>query len=101
MLTNDNYDESISELQGRLVQIDVAKAEEKIKNIDIAINKGKLDMRDLSQFESFYIHSKLHFFYHMAHPPIDKSNIISMHQEVIKLIPDHQDFDYLDQNRKV
>ena len=57
-------------------------------------------MSDFSQFESFYVHSKLHFFYHMANPPINKSSIMSMHKKIVKLIPSHEDFDYLDKNIK-
>lgn len=96
---NNNFDEIISNLQDNLVKINVKEGEERIKKIDISINKGELDMSDFSKFESFYVHSKLHFFYHMSNPPTDKSNIISMHKQVVKLIPSHQDFDYLDKDR--
>lgn len=100
MPDNDNYDNVISELQDRLIEINAEHAKDRIKNIDFSLNNGKLDMNDFSQFESFYVHSKLHFFYHMTNPPIDKPNIVSLHKEIVKLIPDHQDFDYLDQNHK-
>ncbi len=96
MPNKDNFDKDILELQNRLVKLNAEKAQDRIKNIDFSLNNGKLDMSDFSQFESFYVHSKLHFFYHMSYPPIDTSIIISLHKEVVKLLPDHQDFDYLD-----
>ncbi len=99
MPKDTNFDGIISDLQDNLIRINAEEGENRIKNIDISLSNGKLDMSDFSQFESLYVHSKLHFFYHMPNPPINKDNIISMHKEVIKLIPSHQDFDYLDQNR--
>ena len=97
-MPDNNFDGIISELQDNIIQINAEEAKVRIKNIDFCLNNGKLDMSNFSLFESTYVHSKLHFFYHMTNPPIDKSNIISMHKEVIKLIPEHQDFDYLDKN---
>lgn len=99
MPDKDNLDKEINELQNKLIEINAEQAQDRIKNIDFSLNNGKLDMNDFSQFESFYVHSKLHFFYHMTNPPMDKSNIVSMHEKIVKLIPDHQDFDYLDTNR--
>ena len=98
MPNKDNFDKDIADLQDNLVRINAAEAEERIKNLSVYINKRKLNMDNFSPFESFYVHSQLHFFYHMTNPPIDKSNIINLHQDVVKLIP-HQDFDYLDKNK--
>ena len=101
MPEENNFDGIISDLQDNLIKINAEEGENRIKAIDISLNNGKLDVGDFSQFESLYVHSKLHFFYHMTNPPIDKPNIINLHKEVIKLIQDHQDFDYLDKNRNI
>ena len=67
MPEKNNFDGIISDLQDNLVRINAEESQGRIKNIDISLNNGKLNMGDFSQFESFYVHSKLHFFYHKTH----------------------------------
>ncbi len=98
-MADNTFDKGINELKDKLTEINNNESQDRIKNIDRLLKEGKLDLNGLFESELFYIHSKLHFFYHMKQPPIDKNNIIEVHSKIKLIMKNHQNYDYLDGNQ--
>lgn len=91
----------IVNLRNRFDKISQESAKWRLEQIDSSLRIGAIHFELLTFEEVLYIHTRLHFFYHMQTPPITKETIIKMHSEIISQF-NHSIFDHLDnQKRKI
>ena len=95
MMTNI-FDEEITELKSKLSELDKTESRKRIKIIDIELFNGILDEQQLSEQETLYVHSRLHFFYHMKKTPIKKDNLVKLHSIIKLKLINHRKYDHLD-----
>ena len=95
MMSND-IENTVKELEDKLNQANQQSFHERFKLIDKFLLTSELNTDKLTENESIYVHSKLHFYYHMKHPPISHNNIIKIHFELKNNLKPHIDFDILD-----
>ena len=96
MILMTKLNNEINAIKKKLQKVDAENMSMRIKQIDKNLISGKIGLDNLTSDELIYIHSRLHFFYHIKNFSLKKEKIEEIHAKISEKLQNHAIFDHLD-----